>query len=102
MFFVLCYVCVIQFLITDSQSALVMLRSLGTFVAATFTLIIVLGPKVARLISQGDIPSLKESMQSRQASQKYVRNSTSSTVRDSVVATINESVVDAEVGKEEP
>jgi len=35
MFFVVAYVCVIQFLITDSQSALVMLRSLGTFIAAT-------------------------------------------------------------------
>ena len=97
MFFVLCYVCVIQFLITDSQSALVMLRSLGTFVAATFTLIIVLGPKAAQLLMQGDIPSLKASIQKRQSSQKYasrLSNSTSSTVRGSVV--------DAEVGKEVP
>jgi len=57
-------------------------------------LIIVLGPKAAQLLMQGDIPSLKASMQKRQSSQKYARNSTSSTVRDSVV--------DAEVGKEVP
>ena len=50
MFFVLCYVCVIQFMITDSQSALVMLRALGTFVAATLTISIVLGPKVVQLL----------------------------------------------------
>lgn len=58
LFFVGAYVVVIQFLITDSQSALVMLRSLGTFIAATLTLTIVLGPKVMQLLFRGDVESL--------------------------------------------
>ena len=62
MFFVVAYVCVIQFLMTDSQSALVMLRSLGTFIAATVTLSMVLGPKVVQLLLRGDIDGLKHAM----------------------------------------
>lgn len=58
LFFVGTYVIVIQFLITDSQSALVMLRSLGTFIAASLTLAIVLGPKVVQLVVRGDVDSL--------------------------------------------
>lgn len=58
LFFVGAYVIVIQFLITDSQSALVMLRCLGTFIAATLTLTIVLGPKLFRLFRYGDVEGL--------------------------------------------
>ena len=58
LFFVGAYVIVIQFLITDSQTALVMLRALGTFIATTLTLTIVLGPKVLRLARYGDIEGL--------------------------------------------
>jgi hypothetical protein len=68
MFFVICYVLVIQFLISDSQSALVMLRVLGTFIAATFTLLIVLGPKIARLLIHGDVQSLRSSINDKRKS----------------------------------
>lgn len=62
LFFVGTYVIVVQFLITDSQNALVMLRVMGTFIAATGTVSIVMGPKVYQLLFHGDIADIKQLM----------------------------------------
>lgn len=104
MFFVLCYVCVIQFLITDSQTALVMLRSLGTFVATTFTLIIVLGPKAARLLLQGDVPNLKASLDKRRSGDRNSRlgSTSNSTIQRSSQNESNIEMVGNDVEKSLP